>query len=239
MTNKFDSYLLSLGLGGSTVYAYCREVDRWKSSGQSPQDYVASLSTGAAARARTVAALRAWGKYAKSPECLSLRPPKVGSLPKPLSEQDCGRMLEEPVVRVLWSTGLRVGELVQVRWGDFDGDTLIVRGKGGKIRSVPSGVGWPERPAGAGPEDRVYPVSVRTVRNWVERASKRCGVAGATPHRFRHSYATHLLRAGADLRTIQELLGHSSLTTTARYLAVTGEDKAAAVALHPLMKKNS
>lgn len=128
------------------------------------------------------------------------------------------------LVELVYSCGLRSAEAVALELGDVDLDreTLHVRGKGGKERIVPIGeeAAWrlarylrDGRPALAhGACDGVF-LSVRGRR--LDTSTLRRLVPN--PHRLRHAYATHLLEGGADLRTIQELLGHSSLSTTQVY----------------------
>ena len=117
-------------------------------------------------------------------------------------------------------------------WGDLAGEGgLLVRGKGGKERLVPvlpvvraALEGWLALHPGGAPlfvgqkGGRLNAgVAQRTMRRYRERAGLP---SHATPHALRHSFATHLLAGGADLRSIQELLGHASLSTTQRYTAV-------------------
>jgi integrase/recombinase XerC len=144
---------------------------------------------------------------------------------------------DRAILEVLYSCGLRVSELVGLAWGDVDTELEVVRvlGKGRKERVVPIG-----RPALAalaayraglesarGPRGTDHPVFInargtrltaRSVGRFVERDTRASGTrVKASPHALRHSFATHLLGAGADLRAIQELLGHASLSTTQRY----------------------
>jgi site-specific recombinase XerD len=133
------------------------------------------------------------------------------------------------LVELVYSAGLRSAEAVGLDLGDidFEQELVHVRGKGGKERVVPLGeeAAWwlaryleRARPAlMSGPGPALF-VSVRGRRldtSTVRRISPH-------PHRLRHAFATHLLEGGADLRTIQELLGHSSLSTTQIYSHVDG-----------------
>ena len=133
------------------------------------------------------------------------------------------------LVELVYSAGLRSREAVELSLGDadFDSEQVRVRGKGGKERVVPLGeeaAHWlarylhEARPRLArGAEDALF-LSVRGRRldtSTLRRILPR-------PHRLRHAFATHLLEGGADLRTIQELLGHSSLSTTQLYSHVDG-----------------
>ena len=143
------------------------------------------------------------------------------------------------VLALLYGAGLRISEALGIRRQDAptDSDTLIVLGKGGKARGVP--VIAPVRAAVAdylalcpyslapgGPlfvGTRGGPLSPRIIQLTVERLRGALGLpASATPHALRHSFATHLLARGGDLRTIQELLGHASLSSTQIYTEVDG-----------------
>jgi integrase/recombinase XerC len=140
------------------------------------------------------------------------------------------------VLETLYSTGIRASELVGMNLADIDRhDRLIrIRGKGRKERIVPIGpkaMGTLDaylkiRPACADP-DAVFTgptgnrLTVRTVQRILENYRHALGLQQkASPHTLRHSFATHLLESGADLRAIQELLGHASLSTTQRYTHV-------------------
>jgi integrase/recombinase XerC len=151
---------------------------------------------------------------------------------------------DRALVELLYGAGLRVGEVVALDVRDLDllAREVRVLGKGRKERSVPlpeaareALAAWLEsrrRPgyqaeplfvslAGGTPGGRL---GERAVRRVLARRAAAAGVVDRVhPHRFRHSYATHLLDMGADLREIQELLGHASLSTTQRYLAVSAE----------------
>jgi integrase/recombinase XerC len=154
---------------------------------------------------------------------------------KPLQRRDLA------LLELLYASGLRVSELTQLDWNEveLEARTVRVMGKGGKERMVPFGEPaaralqrwletWDEihQPA-AGPDDPVFlnyrggRLGVRSVRRIIDRYVEKAALSsGVHPHTLRHTFATHLLEGGADLRTIQELLGHSSLSTTQRYTHV-------------------
>ena len=140
------------------------------------------------------------------------------------------------VLVLLYGGGLRLGEALSLRGRDAPtGDTLRVTGKGGKQRLVPvlplvrdavaayrAACPWP-----IGDDDPLFrgvrggPLDPAVVQKRVRDLRAAMGLpASATPHALRHSFATHLLAAGADLRAIQDLLGHASLATTQRYTEV-------------------
>ena len=144
------------------------------------------------------------------------------------------------LLEVLYATGARVSELCGADLGDVDLDrrTLLVHGKGGKDRVVPFGV-----PAARALADwlrlraelaqagetalfvgaRGGRVDPRMVRRQVHRLTRLAGGPEVAPHGLRHSAATHVLEGGADLRSVQELLGHASLETTQRYTHISVE----------------
>jgi len=142
---------------------------------------------------------------------------------------------DSALLEVLYSCGLRASELVALDWThiDFDlGVARIERGKGGKQRIVPIGneaidaleryrESWngPRRAeAAVFLNARGGRLDVRSVGRILDRCLRRAAVAtNASPHALRHSFATHLLEHGADLRAIQEMLGHASISTTQRY----------------------
>jgi integrase/recombinase XerC len=148
---------------------------------------------------------------------------------------------DRALLEVLYSCGLRVSELVGLDWADIDSslELVRVRGKGGKERLTPIGrkalaalAAYRERQSDLCPrrlrdEKAVYlnrrggRLTTRSVARMVEHYVMATGLSTkASPHALRHSFATHLLNAGADLRAIQELLGHASLSTTQKYTHV-------------------
>jgi integrase/recombinase XerC len=153
------------------------------------------------------------------------------------------------VITLLYGAGLRISEALALTTADLESDVLRVTGKGGKVRIVP--LIAPARQA----VDRYlalspYKVSTkeplfrgikggvlspRAVQKRMEQLRSALGLPpSATPHAMRHSFATHLLGRGGDLRAIQELLGHASLSTTQIYTAVDAEHLLASYAkAHP------
>jgi integrase/recombinase XerC len=145
---------------------------------------------------------------------------------------------DRAILELLYSSGLRVSELTALDWRDLERRAEVVRvlGKGRKERIVPVGATalaalddyrrrWPAHArrdaAAVFLNARGTRLTVRSVARIVARHTAAAGTrVPASPHAFRHSFATHLLNGGADLRAIQELLGHASLSTTQRYTHV-------------------
>lgn len=171
------------------------------------------------------------------------RPKGERTLPKVLSKEDVLRFLgafrnpkHRALALLMYSAGLRVGEVVRLRPEDLDADRGMLRvkqGKGGKDRYTLLSPRAMEAVAiyrAAFPSTRwLFPgarpdrhLTTRSVEKSVQAAALRAGLTRAvTPHMLRHSFATHLLEAGTDLRYIQELLGHSSSRTTEIYTHVS------------------
>ena len=156
------------------------------------------------------------------------------------------------IVEMLYATGVRVSELAGLNRADVDPGTRLVRvlGKGGAERMVPYGApaqraleAWlevREEFATARSAEALFlgarggRFGVRGIRERVQALMVAAGVPEVSPHALRHSAATHLLEGGADLRAVQEVLGHSSLSTTQRYTHVSGERlRAAFTQAHP------
>lgn len=142
------------------------------------------------------------------------------------------------VLSLCYGAGLRISEALALTAGDLEAQVLRVTGKGGKVRLVPlieavrksidlylelcPFKSWPEEPLFRGVKGGV--LSPRLIQLRVAQLRGALGLPpSATPHALRHSFATHLLGRGGDLRAIQELLGHASLSTTQIYTAVDTE----------------
>ena len=194
--------------------------------------------------ARKLAAVRAFLRFALGPSRVpdaQLGPRRPRRLPEALNRNDVDALLErlsgdEPLplrnralVELVYSAGLRSAEAVGLDLADvdFEQEAVRVQGKGGKERVVPLG-------EEAAYRVRLYlegarPRLVRGAENalFVSARGRRLDTSTLRrllphPHRLRHAFATHLLEGGADLRVIQELLGHSSLSTTQIYSHVDG-----------------
>ena len=157
--------------------------------------------------------------------------------PSPESEPNWRRRRDDAVLEILYGSGLRVSELCSLELDQIrlTERLLIVWGKGAKERRVPLGdasvtairawlaVRSEVIPAAAGPiafaNERGKQLTPRDVRRSLDRRS----ASPTHPHALRHTFATHLLDAGADLRSVQELLGHSDVATTQRYTHVSRE----------------
>ena len=145
------------------------------------------------------------------------------------------------ILELFYSTGMRLSELVNLNIGDVDyaGGTVKVRGKGRKERILPLGskaldalraygkTALPDHADAGSPlfygasGKRTYPMAItRLVRRYIQEVSE---IEKKSPHVIRHSFATHMLNHGADLRAVKELLGHESLSTTQVYTHVSTE----------------
>ena len=221
--------------------------------------------------ARKIATLRSFYKFLARQGEVQANPVKVirtprqeRRLPKFLAPADVERLLNAPsgndvlslrdaaMLEILYSTGMRVSELVGLDLEDIDpiGECARVRGKGKRERFAPLG-SYAIRSLNRYLEVRAAcrvsdaqavfvnrhgrRLSSRSVRRKLEKYLRVAGLQDhATPHTLRHSFATHMLERGADLRAVQELLGHRSLSTTQIYTHVTASRlKEVYAAAHP------
>ena len=232
--------------------------------------FLAHLGThnySAATMARKIATLRSFYKWAArrnlsagNPMTAIRTPRQSKRLPKAITIEAIERLLSTPsetdvlgvrdraMLETLYSTGIRVSELVGMNVEDVDdtGEALRIRGKGKKERIVPLGkhamgalrkyvqmltadakfsAVWGPHGSHAGPlfvNKHAKRLSSRSVRRKLDKYLKNAGLdPDISPHTLRHSFATHLLENGADLRSVQELLGHQSLSTTQIYTHLT------------------
>ena len=209
--------------------------------------------------ARKLSTLRSFYKYLVREQILSSNPAKPVSTPKverllptTLTVDEAFRLMESPskdqrsreaelrdraILELLYSSGVRVSELVGLNLNRVDLDLEIVRvmGKGRKERIVPVGTkaiealksyletrGIMEEESPLFVNLRKGRLTDRSVARLVKKYGRQSGIfRKISPHSLRHTFATHLLDAGADLREIQEMLGHVSLSTTQRYTHLT------------------
>lgn len=227
---------------------------------------------GSASLRRALTALRRYRRWraerageagAADPALAAIRPPRSPRRrPRPVGERDARALIEEvsepgwtglrdaALLTLLWGAGLRVGEALAIEARALPlGETIVIRGKGGKERLVPLLPAAREAvaayldalPATLAPGDPIFrgaqggPLTRQVAARRMAAARERLGLPeSATPHALRHAFATHLLAAGGDLRTIQELLGHARLSTTQIYTEVDAERLAAIhQAAHP------
>ena len=149
---------------------------------------------------------------------------------------------DRAILETIYSCGLRIGEICRMLAGEIEPDDLVVNvhGKGKKERQVPIGraaveairLYWErlakpptlDEPVFFASEKKRSAIYPRLVQLRLKKYLTVCGLDPTlTPHKLRHSYATHMLDAGADLRSVQEMLGHANLTTTQVYTHVTTE----------------
>ncbi|HEX8428852.1 site-specific tyrosine recombinase XerD [Hymenobacter sp.] len=220
-------------------------------------DWLGELGMSATSQARTLSGVKAFFSFMIMEDLLLIDPtdtleaPKTGrKLPDTLSYEDILKLLEavdlstpegtrnRAILEVLYSSGLRVSELTELRLSNLYVDQGFVRvtGKGNKERLVPIGrdalkhVGLYLQGIRChldikpGNEDFVFlnrrgaKLSRIMIFNIIKEAADKAGVRKSiSPHTFRHSFATHLIEGGADLRAVQEMLGHESITTTEIY----------------------
>lgn len=219
--------------------------------------WINELGMSPTSQARILSGIRSFYNYLLMENVISADPtelldaPKTGRmLPDTLSKEDIEKLLDaidrstpegernRAMLEVLYSCGLRVSELVNLKISDifFDEEYIRVIGKGNKERLVPFGSIAlkhirlylekirPHVPVKSGEEDilflnkrgkRLTRVMIFTIiKTLVQKAGLKKNVS---PHTFRHSFATHLIEGGADLRAVQEMLGHESITTTEIY----------------------
>lgn len=224
--------------------------------------YVSALHEAGYAKSsisRRLASLRSFFRFAQREGLVDTNPAKPLKNPRPdrklphfLTTEEIGKLLQAPpaddsmalrdraIFEVLYSAGLRVGELVNINDDDLDLEDGVVRveGKGKRERLAPLGSfairairRWTQQRVVKDPQARKIPlfvnrfgtrITTRSIGRMLEKYLLLTGLDQRTsPHTLRHSFATHLLDNGADIRSVQELLGHKSLVTTQIYTHVS------------------
>jgi integrase/recombinase XerD len=206
---------------------------------------------------RMISAMRGFYKFLMIDGHIKINPsdnldsPQKGFyLPKFLNQSEIETLLAQPdvsneiglrdraILELMYASGLRVSEAVNVKMSDIDLDSgiLTTTGKGSKTRRVPVGssaVEWLKSyiairrkkenievqnlfvtPAGR-------PMNRQTIYQFIREYAEKCGLEGVSPHTLRHSFATHLIQNRADIRSVQQMLGHSDISTTQIYTHIT------------------
>jgi integrase/recombinase XerC len=252
---EFEDFLKNLGMSLSTG----QDIEFGKVDRLIIRRYLSFLhrKNRKSSIARKISTLRSFFKFLVREQLVTSNPVKSVSTPKvekplptTLTVDEAFRLMEIPVeksrlrvekkgrrdraiLELLYSSGIRVSELVGLNLNQLDLDLGIVKvmGKGRKERIVPVGSKAVEslkaylgKRAGLSGEEPLFVnlkgerLTARSVGRLVKEYTKRSGIfRRISPHTLRHSFATHLLDAGADIREIQEMLGHASLSTTQRY----------------------
>lgn len=259
---QFHDYLCPLDKQGVRREVNIRDIDNI-----TIREYMATLYSKNKKKtsiARKLATLRTFFKYLCREGILEMNPARLVSsprlekkLPNYLTVEEVIRFIEIPdletvlgkrdraILEMLYGTGVRVSELVNLNLQDIDFTqmTVRVRGKGRKELIVPFGeyakkavelyLGVRGELMMNAPEDKRVPnavfynyqgtrITTRSVGRMIDKYIKECAdLHHISPHSLRHSFATHLLNAGADLRSIQELLGHARLSTTQQYTHIS------------------
>ena len=220
--------------------------------------------------ARHISTLKSFYKYLESENIISFNPmilvsnpKKDKKLPNYLNYEDLEKLLNTPdinnkwglrdalILEMLYSTGIRVSELVNIKIKDIDFNArkILVFGKGRKERIVFYGSNCAdllEKYLQKQHENYLFTntkgnrLNERTVRQIVRDTALKAHInVKVTPHTLRHTYATHLLNGGADLKSVGDLLGHESLSTTGIYTHVSNERlRQVYLSTHPRAKKN-
>ena len=207
--------------------------------------YLGKLHYAKRSVARCIAAHKSYGKFLLKNKIVTSDPwqkinsPKLDkNIPDFLTTAEIDKLLgavaqsgnprDIAMYELLYASGIRVSELVNIKIGDLDLDNAEIKifGKGAKERIVlispQSARLLREYLRSAAPLDLVFRITPRSVERNLLRYVRLAGLTKTvTPHTLRHSFATHLLEGGADLRTVQELLGHTSLSTTQVYTHIT------------------
>jgi len=133
------------------------------------------------------------------------------------------------IMLTLWKTGMRNSELIELKKKDIRDDEIIVRlGKGNQPRMIPLNPSLGDllsfHCSTLTDDDLLFPLSDTTIRNICHKYENNLPLGYLKPHMFRHSFAVHCLKQSMNLRSLQKILGHTDLNTTAVYLEVVGQD---------------
>jgi integrase/recombinase XerD len=190
------------------------------------------------------------GHVDKNPADDLVSPQKGVYLPRFLNQNEVETLLSEPdvstetglrdraILEIMYACGLRVSEVVTAKIGDvdLDGGILTTTGKGSKTRRVPIGTSAVEwlrsylalrRKQENIEIDNLFvspggkPLNRQLIHSLIKDYADRCGLNDVSPHTLRHSFATHLVQNNADIRSVQQMLGHADISTTQIYTHIT------------------
>ncbi len=269
LIDDFIDYLkIEKGYSKNTLDSYRRDLENFSEFELTPDDissfirHLNKLGMASSTISRHIASLKSFSKFLLIEGLIDTDPtedivfPKVSKkLPKALSMEDAASVVESPsrrdkislrdraILEVLYGSGIRASELINLKINDINLDSGFIKcfGKGSKERIVPIGnpaidalklyLNLSRKRLLKKKESQFLfldrkgdPLTRQGLWFIIKKYVKKTGVkSSSSPHTFRHSFATHLLENGADLRSVQEMLGHSNIATTQIYTNVSRE----------------
>ncbi len=243
---KLKEELLLRKYSPQTIKTYTKITEEFLKSNKTPREFLISKQKNTNSTLRTIFfAIQFFYKTCLNKELKQEIPlaKKQNKLPIVLNRQETQTLLSSPnnpkhqlSLYLLYYTGLRLQELINLKWENIDEKRKIINiknGKGGKDRVIflhPEIIKkFQEVRTGKNGlillSSRGKKYSKKSIQEIVKQNAKKAGITkNTTPHTLRHSFATHLLEAGADIRYIQKLLGHSKLETTQIYTHIANKD---------------
>jgi len=248
--NKLIDELKLRGYSKKTITSYLFHIDKFIKSGLEPKQFLLELVNNGKSKATIRVAgfaIKFYLKNIKNKDTLEkIKIPNVKenkTLPVILSKKEIENMIlatknlsHRLMIQIMYSAGLRVSEIINLKWEDIDFSRNIIHlklAKGGKDRIVMLSpkvkktlLMFTKEKAGLVFEsNRNKKYSLTTIEKVVSNAARKAGIKKkATPHSLRHSFATHLLEKGTDIRYIKDLLGHARVETTMIYTKVSNKD---------------
>jgi len=250
---ELENELKLKGYSPKTIKNYLFNVQKYLESQKSPREYILKLIENKKSN-ETIRSVGFAIKFhlnlkkEQNPEIESIIQNLPNSkreikLPKVLSKEDIEKMIfstknlnHRILIQIGYAAGLRISEIINLKWSDIDFNRDIIhlkQAKGKKDRIVMLSKKVKENLLNFGTEkkgivfksNRGKKYSQRTIQKILENVSKKAGInQKVTPHMLRHSFATHLLENGTDIRYIKDLLGHSNIETTLIYTKVSNKD---------------
>lgn len=228
------------GYSEKTIKAYTFHVKKFLESKKSAKDYLVSINNADETKRSAGFAIKFYFKILKK-ELFLPNVKREKKLPVVLSQNEVTRLIQSTknikhrlIIQILYSSGLRLNELINLKWQDIDLDRNLIhikRAKGKKDRIVMLSKKVKDVLNILDQENYVFltnrnkKYSSRTIQKIIENARIKANIKKrVTPHSLRHSFATHLLENGTDIRYIKELLGHSDIKTTLIYTKVSNKN---------------